>query len=166
MVKKSFTFEPYTFKNYTTLTTQERKIALEFRNKNSAWMVNTEQIDWQSHQKWIDDLNTDTSTLYYLVFKENIPFISIDFHDINWQKKEAYWGYFLGDNQFKSEVLKIEQYIIKIAFEKLHLEKLLCINDIENHVIGIHKFFGFEEDKVVTIKGRKFLQMYLKKGDK
>lgn len=161
MLKDLFILEPYTFKNYTILTTEEQKIALKFRNKNSAWMINTTQINWQSHQKWIEKLKTDTSTLYYLVFKEDTPFISIDFHDIDLGKKEAYWGYFLGDERFKSEVLKIEQYIIKIAFEELRLEKLLCINDIHNHVIDIHKFFGFKEEKVVRIHGRDFLQMYL-----
>ena len=31
----------YQFKNYTILDTEEQKIALDFRNKNREWMINT-----------------------------------------------------------------------------------------------------------------------------
>ena len=80
-------------------------------------------------------------------------------------KHEAYWGYFLGNKEYKSEVLKIEKIIIEIAFDKLNITKLLCVNAIDNPVINIHKFFGFKEDGIVIINQRKFLKMYLdKKG--
>jgi hypothetical protein len=95
-----------------------------------------------------------------------MPFMAIDFHDIDILTQEAYWGYFLGDKNFKSEVLKIEKIIIEIAFNQLKLKKLFCINAINNSVINIHKFFGFKEDEIIQIEDRKFLKMYLtnKKG--
>jgi hypothetical protein len=101
--------------------------------------------------------------LYYLVFKEGVPFMAIDYHDIDYVKKEAYWGYFLGNQKYKSEVLKIEKIIIDIAFNKLNIDKLLCINNIMNPVIGIHRFFRFQEDEIITINGQDFLKMFLLK---
>lgn len=154
----------YQFVNYTALDNKERKISLDFRNQNKEWMINKDIITIEDHENWVKSLNNDHSTLYYLVFKGGVPFMAIDYHDIDYKKKEAYWGYFLGDKQFKSEVLKIEKIIIDIAFEQLYMNKLLCINNVENSVIGIHKFFGFKEEGVISIGGKDFLKMSLAKG--
>jgi len=151
----------YQFKNYRMLTEKEQKIALAFRNKNRDWMINKDIIQIEAHKKWINTLQHNSSIIYYLVFKDNIPFMSVDFHNIDFKKKEAYWGYFLGKENYKSEVLKIQKIVIDIAFSKLRLDKLICITDIDNHVINIHKFFGFMEDKVIKIEGKDFLRMYL-----
>jgi len=151
----------YIYKNYTALNDEEKKIALDFRNKNREWMINKNIISLDEHLKWIESLKENKTTLYYLVFKNKTPFIAIDFHDIDHTHKEAYWGYFLGNENFKSEVLKIEKCIINIAFNQLGLKKLLCINAIDNPVINIHKFFGFKEDGVIQIENRDFLKMYL-----
>ena len=154
----------YQFKNYRILTNNEQKIALVFRNKNREWMINKDIIKIEQHKKWIKTLEHNFSKLYYLVFKDNIPFMSIYFHDLDYIKKESCWGYFLGEESYSSEVLKIQKIIIDIGFSKLNLDKLICINAINNHVIKIHKFFGFIEDKVVKINGREFLIMYLLKN--
>jgi UDP-4-amino-4,6-dideoxy-N-acetyl-beta-L-altrosamine N-acetyltransferase len=153
----------YIFKNYTSLTKEEKLIALDFRNKNREWMINNDIITVDEHLKWIDSLKDSQTTIYFLVFKSHTPFMAVDFHDIDAINKEAYWGYFLGNDNFRSEVLKIEKLIIQIAFSMLNLEKLFCINAIDNHVIKIHKFFGFKEDSEVIYQGRKFLKMYLEK---
>ena len=153
--------ENYIFKNYTILNNEEQKLALKFRNENKDWMINTENIQLDNHIRWIQSLSKDMTTLYYLVFKNNVPFMSINFHDINLNKKEAYWGYFLGNQEYKSEVLKIEKEILRIAFDILGIDVLLCINAIDNHVIDIHRFFGFKEVEIITIDGRDFLKMYL-----
>jgi len=151
----------YQFKNYTILNEEEIELALDFRNQNREWMINKEIITLVEHKNWIKSLANNNKTLYYLAFKEGVPFMSIDFHDIDISNKEAYWGYFLGDKTFKSEVLKIEKIIIEIAFKQLNLKKLLCVNAINNPVTNIHKFFGFKEDGIVQIENRDFLKMYL-----
>ncbi|CAA6825481.1 MAG: Unknown protein [uncultured Sulfurovum sp.] len=154
-------YENYSFKNYIDLSYEEKVISLDFRNKNKAWMINTKEISLEDHLIWCDKLKDNINQIYYLVFKDDIPFMAIDYHHINYNKKEAYWGYFLGLDAYKSEVLKVEKIIIDIAFNKLGFKKLLCVNDINNHVVNIHKFFGFKEDGVIQINGRDFLKMYL-----
>ena len=84
----------YQFVNYTVLDNKGRKIALDFRNQNKEWMVNKDVIKIEDHENWIRSLNNDRSILYYLVFKDEVPFMAIDYHDIDYVKKEAYWGYF------------------------------------------------------------------------
>ena len=111
----------YTFKNYTILNESEKRTALEFRNKNKSWMINREHINLDEHLKWIDSLKSNETVLYFLVFKDTVPFMSIDYHDIDFNLKEAYWGYFLGDDSYKGEVLKIEKLIIELAFDNLKL---------------------------------------------
>jgi RimJ/RimL family protein N-acetyltransferase len=162
-VPKALECNGYKLLNYTLLNDNEQVVALRFRNQNKEWMVNDKVIELEEHRSWIKSLNDDKSTIYYLVFKDGVPFMSIDYHDIDYVKKEAYWGYFLGDKQFKAEALKIEKIIIDIAFEQLNMNKLLCINNVENSVIGIHKFFGFKEEEVISIGGKDFLKMSLVK---
>jgi len=94
-LKHIIEIDGYLLKNYTLLSENEKKIALDFRNNNRKWMINNNLIDLKEHSKWIETLKTDQNTIYFLVFKDNIPFMSIDFHNINKVKKEAYWGYFL-----------------------------------------------------------------------
>lgn len=163
MLKTIIKQDKYTLKNYSILTNEEKEIALDFRNKNKEWMINNTEITLEKHLKWCESLRDNKKQIYYLVFTNQIPFMSIDYHDIDLDTKEAYWGYFLGNNDFKGEVLKIEKIIIDIAFGQLGLKKLICLNDINNHVIKIHKFFGFQEAEIVTINDRKFQKMYLEK---
>lgn len=150
-----------TYKNYTLLNEKEKKTALEFRNKNRSWMINQDLIGLKNHLSWIEKLKNCNDTIYFLVFKNNIAFMSIDFHNINWDKKECFWGYFLGIDSYKSEVLQVEKDIIDIGFNTLKMKKLLNLSLLDNHVIQIHKFFGFKEDKEIIIDDRKYLQMYL-----
>jgi UDP-4-amino-4,6-dideoxy-N-acetyl-beta-L-altrosamine N-acetyltransferase len=163
-LKKNIEIKDYVFVDYTMLSDTEQEIALNFRNQNKEWMINKEIIELEEHKKWIKSLNNNDSILYYLVFKKDLPFMVIYYHDIDYVKKESYWGYFLGDKRFKAEVLKVEKTIIDIAFNRLSFNKLLCINNIKNPVIGIHKFFGFKEGEVISIDGQDFLKMSLVRG--
>ncbi len=164
-LNNSFTIEDYLFKNYLILNEDEQKMVLDFRNNNRKWMINQHLISLEEHLNFIDKLGKDKTKLYFLVYKDNIPFISIDFHDINYNEKEAYWGYFLGNENYRTEVLKIEKIIIYIAFEILNLNNLLCINDANNKVINIHKFFGFKEIGEESINDIKYIRMKLTKKD-
>lgn len=163
-LKKNIEIEDYVFVDYTMLSDTEQEIALSFRNQNKEWMINKKIIELEEHKNWIKSLNNNDSILYYLVFKKDLPFMVIYYHDIDYVKKESYWGYFLGDKRFKAEVLKVEKIIIDIAFNRLSFNKLLCINNIKNPVIGIHKFFGFKEGEVISIDGQDFLKMSLVRG--
>ena len=163
-LKKNIEIEDYVFVDYTMLSDTEQEIALSFRNQNKEWMINKKIIELEEHKNWIKSLNNNDSILYYLVFKKDLPFMAIYYHDIDYVKKESYWGYFLGDKRFKAEVLKVEKIIIDIAFNRLSFNKLLCINNIKNPVIGIHKFFGFKEGEVISIDGQDFLKMSLVRG--
>jgi UDP-4-amino-4,6-dideoxy-N-acetyl-beta-L-altrosamine N-acetyltransferase len=164
MFDKIFAIGGYSFKNYTILDDTEKKLVLKHRNKNKKWMLNQDEISLESHLEWIDSLQTDRTKLYFLVFKDETPFISISYHDI--KDDEAYWGYFLIDEEYKSEVLKIEKIIIDFAFDRLKVEKLLCINNLENHVIQIHKFFGFKAMEEKIVEDIKYLVMQLNRGER
>ena len=164
MFEDIFYIDDYKLKNYTVLDEDEKKLVLLHRNKNKKWMLTQDEISLENHLKWIEKLKDDKTKLYFLVFKDNKPFISISYHDI--KDDEAYWGYFLIDESYKSEVLKIEKIIIDFAFENLKVERLLCINDVENHVIQIHKFFGFKELEKKMLGNNEYLVMQLNKGDR
>lgn len=163
MLQNDFILDVYRFKNYTILNENEKRIALDFRNKNKKWMINANEILLENHLQWCESLKQNDTLIYFLVFKDDIPFMAIDYHDIDYKKKEAYWGYFLGLDVYSKEVLKIEKLIIDIAFNQLELEKLLCLNDMDNHVIKIHQFFGFHKEEIVIVGDRKFQKMYKNK---
>lgn len=151
----------YTLKNYINLSLDEKKLVLKYRNENRKWMLHQDEISLDKHLDWIESLKNDNTKLNYLIYKDNIPFIAIAYHDI--KESEAYWGYFLIDENYKSEVLKIEKIIIDFAFDELKLDKLLCINDSKNHVIKIHQFFGFKEIEKKVLNKQEYTVMSLEK---
>jgi|GEM_PF-3694065 len=161
---KHFNIDSYEFKHYTLLSLEEKKLVLEHRNKNKQWMLQQEEISLEDHLKWIENLDNDETKLNYLVYKDNTPFIAIAYHDI--KNKEAFWGYFIIDEKYKSEVLKIEKIIIDFAFGQLNLDKLLCINDSKNHVIKIHQFFGFKKLREEIHNNQEYTVMVLEKEGK
>jgi UDP-4-amino-4,6-dideoxy-N-acetyl-beta-L-altrosamine N-acetyltransferase len=161
---ETFKKEDYTFRHYCTLSLDEKMLVLKHRNKNRQLMLHQEEILLQDHLNWIDSLENDTTKVNYLVFKNDVPFMAIAYHDID--NKEAYWGYFLIDNSYNSEVLKIEKIIIDFAFDELNLDRLLCINDSENHVIKIHQFFGFKIIETKRVNNKEYTVMELLKAGK
>ena len=161
--KEVFTQGEYTFKHYCSLNLDEKKLVLEHRNLNRQWMLQQDEISLENHLKWIESLKNDKTKVNYLVYKDNHPFMAIAYHDIN--NKEAYWGYFLIEQAYKSEVLKIEKIIIDFAFAELNLDRLLCINDSQNHVIKIHQFFGFKMIDTKMVNDKEYTVMELKKDE-
>lgn len=161
---KDLYIKEYTLKNYVNLVLDEKKLVLNHRNINKKWMIQQDEISLENHLTWIESLKNDDTKLNYLVYKDKVPFIAISYHDI--KEKEAYWGYFLIDERYKSEVLKIEKMIIEFAFGELNLDKLLCINDSKNHVIKIHQFFGFKEIEKKVLNNQEYTVMLLEKKDK
>ena len=162
--KEEFTQDDYTFKHYCSLSLDEKKLVLEHRNLNRQWMLQQDEISLDNHLNWIESLKNDNTKVNYLVYKDNHPFMVIAYHDIN--NKEAYWGYFLIDQAYKSEVLKIEKIIIDFAFHELNLDRLLCINDSQNHVIKIHQFFGFKMIDTKMVNDKEYTVMELKKDER
>lgn len=162
MNKQDFTINEYFLKNYVNLTQDEKELVLTHRNLNKKWMLHQDEIMLSEHLSWIESLKNDNTKLNYLVFKDNNPFIAISYHDI--KEEEAYWGYFLINNNYKSEVLKIEKMIIDFAFDNLKINRLICINDSENHVIKIHQFFGFKEIEKRFLNNKEYIVMALEKS--
>lgn len=154
----------YYLKNYVNLSSDEKKLVLQHRNLNKKWMIQQDDISLENHLKWIENLRNDETRLNYLVFKDNVPFVAINYHDIS--SSQAYWGYFLIDQSYRSEVLKVEKMIIDFAFQKLKLDKLLCINNSKNHVIKIHEFFKFKEFDRKIINDEEYSVMVLEKESK
>lgn len=154
----------YYLKNYVNLSLAEKELVLLHRNLNKKWMLHQDEISLENHLKWIENLKTDETKLNYLVFRDNIPFMAINYHDIS--SKEAFWGYFLINQSYKSEVLKVEKMIIDFAFKELKLGRLFCINDSKNHVIKIHEFFKFKEFERKVLNNQEYVVMVLKKEDK
>lgn len=161
----SFQHDNYYFKNYIELTQEEKILVLTHRNRHRQWMIHDEEISLETHLIWIKSLEHDTTKVNFLVFKDDIPFIAIGYHDINPHEKSAYWGYFLINDSFRNEVLRIEKMIIDFAFSQLPIHTLLCINDVNNHVIAIHKFFGFQEKEKRIINNKEYSVLALSKGE-
>lgn len=162
MFNKNYEIEGYYLKNYINLNFKEKTCVLEARNKNRKWMLSQDEISLKNHLKWLESLENDRTKLYFLVFKDNCPFMSVSYHDIKFNK--GYWGYFLIDEKYRGEVLKIQRLIINFAFERLRLTRLLCIVNNKNRAIKIYKFFGFRQIEKKIINNQEYIIMQLKKS--
>ena len=163
---KVFKIENYSFKNYTLLSRDWEKIVLSWRNhpENRKWMLNNNEISWNEHLKFIEDLKISSNRYYCLVIKDFEPIGSIDFVNIDYNEKTAEIGYFLAPEKQGSGLgLEFIFYAFKFAFD------ILGFNVIQGNVMDSNKiayalnaFLGFKylHQHIKVINGKRILFHY------
>ncbi|MCT7912439.1 UDP-4-amino-4,6-dideoxy-N-acetyl-beta-L-altrosamine N-acetyltransferase [Arcobacter lacus] len=139
--------------NFTTLSLEEKKMILEWRNNPNVrkWMYTQDNINLENHLKFIEELKIKDDQLYFLV-KKNENYIGvIDFIDINPNislKMGIYTNPTLKGNgkilletiiNFSFEILKVEKIFSEVFFENekaYNLYKNYNFKEVENKVIN------------------------------
>jgi len=148
--------------NFTTLSLEEKKMILEWRNNPNIrkWMYTQDNITLENHLKFIEELKIKDDQLYFLV-KKNENYIGvIDFIDINPNislKMGIYTNPTLKGNgkilletiiNFSFEILKVEKIFSEVFFENekaYNLYKSYNFKEVENKVINNKIVIGMEK---------------------
>lgn len=85
------------FKNFTSITTEEKHLVLGWRNSDRVrlCMLNQSVIPLADHMRWLSSLPGDERNIYFLVYDDEEPIGVLDFTSIDRAKREAFWGFYL-----------------------------------------------------------------------
>lgn len=144
----------YKYKDFTSLTLEEKKMVLEWRNTENIrkWMYNKDEIDLESHLKFIDGLNNREDKYYWLVKNsqdESIGVVNVT--DIDRVADRAELGlYMKPDSTLMGYFFVRECYYF--YFNVLEFKNLYCSVDCNNRsAMLLDQFFGcsFSERKII-----------------
>lgn len=92
MRHQTFRTDSYEFTNYAEMTDLESREIWEMRNhpEVARWMVNTNQIPWEDHRKFVENLRRRDDKDYFLIkdFSGNIVgSVNIDYPDKGYSER-------------------------------------------------------------------------------
>lgn len=146
-VKKTYSYENYRFKNYVTLSDDEKKELLEWRNHENIRknMYNTLPITLESHLAFISSLEKRKDRYYWMVCDDDTPIGSMNIVDVDLHNGTAELGYymapeFLGGGDGIFFIYKVLAFV----FDVLGLNSLYGATNAENKVAAyIDEYYGF-----------------------
>jgi RimJ/RimL family protein N-acetyltransferase len=112
----------------------------------SAFMEYQENIDEAAQKKWFHQLNKETN-LYFKILVSGEPIGVINLKDIDWEKKTAEAGVFVGRKDFIGGITPIFSVLIlmKTAFRCLMLTRLFAkISKHNTNALNFNKQLGYE----------------------
>ena len=110
-------------------------------------MFGDHEISIEEHRNWVASLSKNNTQRVFLVFSLNRVIGSLAFKNINYDKVEADWAFYLSQKNNSGLGACLEFTALDYAFMDMKLEKLKC-SVLENNpaVLKLHKKFGFVED--------------------
>ena len=150
--------------NFIDMSLKEKKMVLEWRNheKIRKWMYNQDIISLESHLNYIEHLKNSKSKRYFLIKKDNNYIGTIDFTDIDLEKRECYLGLYAKPH-IKGVGDILMETIIEYAFGALEINLLrLEVLESNRRAIDLYKRFDFKEFNREVVNGNRMIYMELR----
>lgn len=128
----------FSFKNYIHLTEEEKRMVLDWRNDDSVRfkMYNSDVIPLENHLAFIDSLNKREDCYYWLVYKQDNPFGTVNIIHVDNTTSSCESGYLVdpelagnGDGfEFAKARLQLwEQIGVKSLFGSIRIDNVQAI---------------------------------------
>ena len=158
--RKGYFIDGFSFKDFTTLTLDEKKMVLEWRNAESVrkWMYNKQVIDLENHLRFIDGLKERDDCYYWLVSDTNGEGIGAFYvSNIDRENDRAELGLYLKPDSEMIGFFFVRQCYY-FYFYILDFNNLYCSVDQNNKsALLIDTFFGCDFLEKKTIEGNQYL---------
>lgn len=167
--KKDYSVDSYTFRNFISLSLDEKKMVLDWRNneKIRRWMNHTEIIPLENHLNYIESLKEREDVYYWLVYRDNEPIGVVDILDVNQENHSVETGYYLNPDYLDAGLGFEFYYYFKLFFhDYLMVEKgvgELLVGNVNSYMLIT--YFGGHAEKVNKREKGTFLTMVTTKED-
>ena len=151
------------FLNFTTLSLNEKKMVLSWRNhsKIQNWMFQQDDIELSAHLQYIDSLKTSKEKLYFMIKKESIYIGVIDFTAINFKTQSAKIGIYANPKLTRIGNILMDS-ILYYGFYILKLKKLSSEVFQDNiTAIKLYRRYNFKETSKYFSNQKNILAMEL-----
>lgn len=129
------------------MTEEDLKLVLSWRNRPEVRnnMYTSHIISWQEHTSWFARIQNDQTAKYFIYLAGDKPAGVIYFTNIRILSKNAFWGFYAGDNAPLGTGVNMEYEALSYAFDKMDLHKLNCeVIGSNTSVINMHRKVGFK----------------------
>lgn len=158
--RKTYSFENFRFKNYISLTDEEKHQMLEWRNhidirKN---MYNTQPISLDNHMAFIKSLEVRTDRFYWMVCDDDKAIGSLNIVDVDWDNGTAELGYYMApENLGGGDGIFFIYKVLAFVFDVLGMNSLYGATNTDNKAAAyIDEYYGFVKTgkKTLLIDGK------------
>ncbi len=161
-LRKNLDINNVHLKNYINLSQGEKNLVLDWRNSEQIrnGMYSNEEIKWEEHVSFIQNLETDDTRLYFLAFIKENPVGVVYFTGISKMHKRGVYGIFLRpDGQFPANTGELlRDVILELAFR--HLD----FNTLNSEVLSDNKL-AYIYNRRSNFKEEGRLRAYINRGD-
>ncbi len=133
---------------------EDTKNILKWRNNKEVTknFIYQKKLTKKNHEKWLKEMVETKKVAQFIIFDSELgqDIGSVYLRDIDYQKKEAEFGIFIGENSARGKGYGTEatKQIIRHGFDKLNLNKIFLRVFSENiGAINSYKKSGFLENK-------------------
>jgi RimJ/RimL family protein N-acetyltransferase len=145
---------------------EDIEIVREWRNSDFVRlnMVNQEIITPESQIQWWNRIKALKTEWHFIILTKDLPVgvCNLKLHDT----KSVIFGIYLAQKKFlKTGIsIKAEFLTIEYAFNELNMDEIIVSVLEENqHIINMHKKFGFVFTKSSTYNSQNLIQLFLTK---
>jgi len=165
---KIYFYQDYSYKNFITLSEDELKMVLYWRNSPEVrrWMMSTSPIKLAEHLEYVEKLKIRSDVFYWLIMRESVPVGVLNITNVDFNTKTGEPGFYLSpDLLHKGEGIFVLQNYKAFLLDILGFEQLPGHNYIENtNALQLSLFFGAAIDGIIEKDNRKYVSLCLKKN--
>lgn len=148
------------FKNFTQLTEEEKKLVWEWRNHESirSWMYNKDIIEYDNHLQFISNLDNRKDAYYWLVFNEKeIPIGVFDITRVDYDKDFVEVGYYLSPKRL-GDGLKLLKECLYLVFNVLKIQNVYFgVHERNKNGMLLDEFLGCKFNQEEFLNGERYL---------
>lgn len=133
-------------------TDLERIIYWRMLPEVTAYMNTNPKLTLEGQKKWLASLKNKDTVKYWMVEVDGRPAGIINLADIDYEKKNTSWGYYIGETGLRSMDLAIslELSLYDYVFGTMGLEEIHGeVFSINKGVVKLHKLCGCRVEKIV-----------------
>lgn len=146
ILKKNIKIKNFILKNFINLSSQEKKMVLNWRNNENVRKncFSDRIITYKEHENFIRNLKKDKKNFYFLVVKGKEYIGVISLNKVDFYNKNAYLGIYTNPN-LKGVGKYLMECLKEISFKKLNLHTLkLEVLETNKKAIEFYKKNGFK----------------------
>ncbi|SDW87147.1 UDP-4-amino-4,6-dideoxy-N-acetyl-beta-L-altrosamine N-acetyltransferase [Lachnospiraceae bacterium KHCPX20] len=129
----------------------------------TTYMNTNPKLTLEGQKKWFDSLKQKNTVKYWMIEVDGQPAGVLNLADIDYEKKNTSWAYYIGEKSLRSMELAIsmELSLYDYVFETMELEEIHGeVFSINAGVIKLHQLCGCRVEKVIEGEVEKEGQRY------
>ena len=113
--------------------------------------------DLENQKKWFQRISDDPGSRYWLVYRDDTPFGLVNLTEIDMRNGHCYWGYYIGEPEYRILGGIIPAYVYNHVFNDLEFNKAMgMVMDGNDNIMKIHESYGCRRVGVLEKHIRKY----------